>query len=168
MSIHIYLIHGGSFLRHSLSNDDLAELASYMEARFGLDRNIFQSYHWEKSAHDFWMMPKELSDFTAIDEEIEKRGLRAFNGDKKPPKPTTIFIQRFSRHFSKNIIDLSESDFKDIIDKKLLIGRAIGIERGFVLLRRYGVCLGCGFTRGDDVESHLPKRLTHSISPKFL
>lgn len=151
-----------------LSTDELDELVQYMEDRFGLDPSFLHHFSWEKSARDFWMMPKELLDFSPQDSFIEKRGLRAFNGDKKPPKPTTVFIQRFSRMFTKNVIDLTKEQFEIILDKKPIPGLGSDLDKGFVILKRHGFALGCGFVRGEDIESQIPVRMLHSISSKFL
>ena len=139
-----------------------------MEQRFGLEPSFLLQFSWEKTTRDFWMMPKELLQFSAQDSFIEKRGLRAFNGDKNPPKPTTVFIQRFSRMFTKNVIDLTQEQFELILDKKPIPHLGRDLDKGFVILKRHSFALGCGFVRGEDIESQVPVRMLHTISPKFL
>ncbi|PIP88569.1 MAG: hypothetical protein COW01_13600 [Bdellovibrionales bacterium CG12_big_fil_rev_8_21_14_0_65_38_15] len=151
-----------------LSNDELDGLVQYMETRFGLEPAFLHQFSWEKSARDFWMMPKDLLQFSPQDSFIEKRGLRAFNGDKNPPKPTTVFIQRFGRMLNKNVIDLTTQQFQLILDKKLIPNLGREHDKGFVILKRHGFALGCGFVRGEDIESQIPVRMLHTISPKFL
>lgn len=139
-----------------------------MQQRFGLDPSFLPMFSWERTARDFWMMPSDLLCFDSQAETIEKRGLRAFNGDKNPPKPTTVFIQRFGRMLNKNIINLTDDQFELMMNGGLLQDLGTNLDKGFVVLKRHGFALGCGFVRGQDIESQIPLKMLHTMSSKFL
>ncbi len=75
-------------------------------------------------------------------------------------KPTTVFLQKSGKNFSKNRISLNREDLKKFLDRiPIIIDDSINIEVGFVLVLDEDKPLGCGFFDGRSLHSRLPKFL---------
>ena len=155
-------------MRRLLSSEEKELLFSYMEERFGIDRSLFSSFILERTKRDLWMMPIEVYDCHFTDFEIEKRGLRAFNGDKHPPKPTSTFLQRFGHLFSKGFVDLSSAELRKFLAGETLQERAKILTKGYILIRREGISVGCGFVREGNIETQFPLNIGRTISKDYL
>ncbi len=139
-----------------------------MEERFGLSRNQFSQFTLERTKRDIWMMPADVYECHFENFEIEKRGLRAFNGDKHPPKPTSTFLQRFGHLFTKGFVDLSSDELKKFLAGEALLGKAQGMTKGYLLIRRGDISIGCGFVREGNIETQFPLNIGRTISKDYL
>lgn len=155
-------------MRRSLSIDEKKTLFDYLEFRFGLSRDLFKDFYLERTKRDVWMMPIELSRCMPESVNIEKRGLRAFNGEKHPPKPTSIFVQRFGSLMTKSCVEVSAQQLSLFFDGQTLEGAGSALEQGYVVIKRFGVAIGCGFVRNGNIESQFPLETGRSIGRKFL
>lgn len=155
-------------MRRLLNNEETEMLFTYMEERFGLARSIFAPFILERTKRDIWLMPKDVFDLDFTDFEIEKRGLRSFNGEKHPPKPTSTFLQRFGHLCTKGRVELSALELQSFLNGESLIGKAVGISQGYILVCRHSFPIGCGFVRDDNIETQFPLKTGRSISKQYL
>tara|TARA_R110000868_G_scaffold117600_14_gene312486 strand:+ start:25312 stop:25779 length:468 start_codon:yes stop_codon:yes gene_type:complete len=155
-------------LRHLLSSEEKETLFGYMEERFGFTRSLFSGFTLERTKRDIWLMPLEVYECRFETFEIEKRGLRAFNGDKHPPKPTSTFLQRFGHLFTKNCVELSSNELKRFLAGEVLEGRGETMTKGYILIRRGAISVGCGFVREGNIETQFPLNIGRTISKDYL
>lgn len=166
MCIHTNLIHGGFSLRRLLSTEERSTLISYLKDRFEIDPSFFDGFYFERTKRDIFMLPLDLQNEFKF--ETEKSGLRAFNGEKHPPKPTSTFVQRFGYLANAGFVELSGSDLYDFVNGKTVAEATSGQSNGYIIVRRLGVNVGCGFSREGNLESQFPLKTGRSISQKYL
>ena len=151
-------------MRRLLSAEEINQLLRYLDERFGIERTHFSSYIFERTKRDIFIRP-EMKELKLT---LEKPGLRAFNGEKHPAKPTSSFIQRFGHLASKGCVDLDPDSLSIFIDGKTCFGVAQELSNGYCIVRRRGISIGCGFVRDGNLESQFPLKVGRSIARKFL
>lgn len=153
-------------MRRLLSSDEHQELIDYLRFRFGIDSSHFDHFYFERTKRDIFMLPKNV--VVHMDLASEKVGLRAFNGEKHPPKPTSSFLQRFGHLATKSFVELNAIELFDFLNGRTVASIATDIENGYTLVRRHGIAVGCGFARDGNLESQFPIKTGRSVSQKFL
>lgn len=155
-------------MRRLLSEAERLELLVYMQERFGLEQHFFDQYFFERTKRDIWLVPHCVEEGFSPNVVIEKRGMRAFNSDKHPPKPTTAFLQRFGHKMNKSRVELDALSFSLFLNGQTNPGLAVGISNGYVLVTYYQMPIGCGFAREGNLESQFPQNTGRSINHKNL
>lgn len=150
-----------------LSEAERTELLSYLEARYGFKPSLFDEYFFERSKRDIWMIANGAKSIHTYEWELEKIGLRAFNGERFPPKPTTAFIQRFGLACTLSRIELSSEQLQNFMRGQVCEQVAIGITQGYAFAFYRGRPFGCGFVRDGNFESQFPQKIGRSIAQKY-
>lgn len=112
------------------------------------------------------MLPKDV--VVDVNLASEKVGLRAFNSDKHPPKPTTSFLQRFGYLATKSVVELGAIELFEFLNGRTVASVVTDIDNGYTLVRRHGLAVGCGFARDGNLESQFPIKIGRSVSQKYL
>lgn len=160
------LIHGGFTLRRLLSAEESELVFSYLEDRFGMKRELFSNFYFERTKRDIFMLPKEIQN--NFEFEVEKLGLRALNGERHPPKPTSTFIQRFGHYSTKSRVEVDKEQFVKFTNGGVVEGITSELTNGYVIVTRLGIPIGVGFSRSGNLESQFPIKIGRSISHKYL
>ena len=83
------------------------EVIDWWVDRFGIDREVFDDYtFWEKGAGKIWA----FADDVVSPIELQGLGMTFLRTRQEHWKPTTDAAQRFGRHATKNVIDLSDGE----------------------------------------------------------
>ena len=83
------------------------EVLDYYEERFGIPPETFEEYSfWEKGAGKIWIYAGEAPSPT----QVEALGMLCLRTRQEHWKPTTDVAQRFGRHASRCVIDLSREE----------------------------------------------------------
>lgn len=112
------------------------------------------------------MLPKAIQN--SFDYEVEKLGLRALNGERHPPKPTSTFIQRFGHHAQKARVEVDKEQFVTFTNGGIVEGLTSQLTNGYVIVTRLNIPIGVGFSRNGNLESQFPIKIGRSISHKYL
>jgi NOL1/NOP2/fmu family ribosome biogenesis protein len=131
--------------------------------RFGIPPAIFDVYDcWATGKRRWWLrdrtsqLPAGLSPQTL--------GLSFATQTNLGLKPSTAFLQRFGSHIHKNVITLSD---EQAVAQFLRGGSqplSADVEPGYVHVRFQGFELGCGYYRGGNLESQIPKILRRELN----
>ncbi|WP_312908573.1 DUF7122 family protein [Natronosalvus caseinilyticus] len=79
----------------------------YFEDRFGIPPETFEEHtFWEKGAGKIWIYGGE----SPSPAEIEALGMTCLRTRQDHWKPTTDFVQRFGRHATRCVVDLSDAE----------------------------------------------------------
>ena len=84
----------------------------YFDDRFGIPPSTFDAHtFWEKGAGKIWVYAGESLDPVAI----ESLGMTCLRTRQQYWKPTTDFVQRFGRHATECVIELSPTQARTFI-----------------------------------------------------
>lgn len=153
-------------MRRLLSAEESELIFTYLEERFGIKREVFVGFYFERTKRDIFMLPKAIQN--NFEFEVEKLGLRALNGERHPPKPTSTFIQRFGHHATKARVEVDKEQFVKFTNGVVVEGKTSDLPNGYVIVTRLGIPIGCGFSRHGNLESQFPIKIGRSISHKYL
>ena len=88
-------------------------VVAYFEERFAIPAETFDDHtFWEKGAGKIWVYAGEAP--TPV--ELEALGMTCLRTRQEHWKPTTDAIQRFGRHASRNVIELSREKARRFAD----------------------------------------------------
>ena len=80
------------------------EVVEFFDERFGIEPAVFEEFSfWEKGKGKIWVFADEMP--TPI--RIEGLGMTVLRTRQEHWKPTHSAVQRFGRHASRNVIDLT-------------------------------------------------------------
>ena len=134
-----------------LNTEKKETILNYCEERFGINRTIFDNYNWYMgSKNRIYIGPEEIERINP-----ESIGLCIFRLDKTA-KPTTNFIQLFSKEITKNMINLEKKDAKDFCNG-LDLNISPETDIGFVCVKYEGMGLGCAHWNGVLLRNQVPK-----------
>ena len=126
-------------------------IVEYCTERFGIRRSVFNEYNWYiGSKNRIYIGPGEIE--RIVPESI---GLCIFRLDKTA-KPTTNFIQLFSKEITKNMINLKKKDAEDFCNG-LNLNISPEADIGFVCVKYEGMGLGCAHWNGVILRNQVPK-----------
>ena len=126
-------------------------ILEYCTERFGIRKEVFDRYNWYiGSKNRIYIGPGKIE--RIIPESI---GLCIFRLDKTA-KPTTNFIQLFSKEIKKNVINLEKKDAEHFCNGlDLNIGPKVDI--GFICVKYESIGLGCAHWNGKQLRNQIPK-----------
>src|SRR5690606_15758204 len=127
-------IHGDFSLRRLLNAEESELVFSYLEERFGIERKVFSNFYFERTKRDIFMLPKDIQN--SFEFEVEKLGLRALNGERHPPKPTSTFIQRFGHHSTKSRVEVDKEQFVTFTNGGTVESLTSELTNGYVIVTR--------------------------------
>ena len=134
-----------------LDNERKQYVLRYCEERFGIRIGVFDKYNWYiGSKNRIYIGPGKIE--RIIPESI---GLCIFRLDKTA-KPTTNFIQLFSKEIKKNIINLGKEDAENFCNG-LDLTICPKLDIGFVCVKYEGIGLGCAHWNGEILRNQVPK-----------
>ncbi|QKQ98125.1 hypothetical protein GKQ38_01130 [Candidatus Nanohaloarchaea archaeon] len=123
----------------------------YLEDRFGIEEGDLESLELVERHDDLWLASEEETGYDA-----ETRGIRALRDTGIGLKPTTYLLQQLDEKIEKNIVDLTDEEFKDLLARENMIDRELS-EGGYVALKYGSRIVGCGFYKNEKVSSRIPK-----------
>ncbi len=89
-----------------------AEVLEYFEDRFGIPPATFDDHtFWEKGAGKIWIYAGE----SPSPVELEALGMTCLRTRQEHWKPTTDFVQRFGRHATDCVIDLTREQARRFV-----------------------------------------------------
>jgi len=132
------------------------EAYNYLEERFGVKKRDIEPLELRKINGDFWLAPAE----TELQTETE--GIRAIRSSGHGFKPTTYFLQLLGDRISRNRVELSEEEFKDILARKMI--DKTDFEKGYVAIDYEGDIIGCGYFKNDLVSTRISKARTKHLT----
>ncbi|GGM71699.1 NOL1/NOP2/fmu family ribosome biogenesis protein [Halarchaeum rubridurum] len=125
-----------------------AAVLDYWEERFGVPRDVLAPYtFWEKGAGKIWIAASDVPDGLAV----ESLGMTFLRTRQEHWKPTTNAAQRFGRHATRNVIDLTREAAEAFVageDQDL----AWDGDWGY-LIAAHDVAAGAAETRGTTGEA---------------
>lgn len=124
---------------------------TYLEERFGIAESDLDGLELVERHDDLWLASGRDSGY-----EEETRGIRALRDTGLGLKPTTYLLQALQDSISRNIVTLSEQEFKDLLGRENMIERELA-EEGYVALKYGSRIVGCGFYKNEKVSSRMPK-----------
>lgn len=126
------------------------EAIEYVKERFGVDIGEIEGLKFEEVSGDIWLTSE---DETSL--EAETQGIRAVRVMDIGLKPTTYFLQLLGDDISRNVVEVTEDEFKALLSGDM-IERDMS-EKGYVALEFEGKVFGCGFYMDDLVSSRIPE-----------
>lgn len=134
----------------------------YLEDRFGIRDEDLEGLELVERHEDLWLASKEKTGYRA-----ETRGVRALRDTGIGLKPTTYLLQYLSDRLEKNIVELTDEEFRDLLARENMIDRELD-EEGYVALKYDSRIVGCGFYKDEKVSSRIPKgRSTELLKALF-
>ncbi|ATW87395.1 hypothetical protein halTADL_0591 [Halohasta litchfieldiae] len=83
------------------------EVVDFFEERFGIEPAVFESFtFWEKGKGKIWIFADDMP--SPI--RIEGLGMTVLRTRQEHWKPTHSAVQRFGKHATKNVVDLSAEE----------------------------------------------------------
>lgn len=80
------------------------EVVDFFDERFGIEPSVFESFtFWEKGKGKIWI----FADDAPSPIRIEGLGMTVLRTRQEHWKPTHSAVQRFGKHATKNVVDLS-------------------------------------------------------------
>jgi len=122
--------------------------------RFGIARNIFDSYSFYRQARNIWA----FSNATLPKFSFEAVGLRMMNFKEKPWKPTTSALQVFGKYATRNFISLDEKEARCFLAGESQSQEG-NVEPGYIVVFYKEEVLGCALYSKGILHSQLPKEL---------
>jgi len=145
-----------------LSEDERKEVLLYLKNRFGIPFETFDDYEILRGVSNFWLYPKNNCLPLVSKLQIQTVGLLFLRKVSRYLKPTSAFLQRFGYLATKNIVQLSSEQIKEIKENKK-IPLELDIEPGYVILRDENWILGCGLYVSGKLVSYLEEKLLRNL-----
>ena len=82
---------------------------------------------------------------------------------RRPPprgKPTSVFLQRFGRHASRNVVELTSTELQVYLSRAPLAVTRTNLTSGDCIVRYEGRVLGCGRYTDGRLVNYWPKHFT--------
>ncbi len=147
------------------------EVLRYLPQRFGIPLAILDQYHYLWSGGAIWMTSVPPENWI-VHRAVQRIGLRVLRKVPQGWKPTTPMLQFFDRYITRNRIELTEEQWR-----QLLNGQSIDCVReeiptndltpGYVALALNGVIVGCGFFNGRFLSHQLSKTRAAELAEVF-
>ena len=122
----------------------------------GIDRSVFAEsvFVHRPGSPSIWVTSREAR---LIAEPLpETVGLLVM---RKPPpqgKPTSVFLQRFAAHATRNVYIVSPQEAARFLRREPLEVQPIDDQRGYCVVRTAEFVLGCGRIKGKTLVSEVP------------
>ncbi|MFB6181266.1 MAG: hypothetical protein ABEJ93_05310 [Candidatus Nanohalobium sp.] len=136
-----------------------SEAWSYLEERFGVERQELEEYQLEKISGDFWLVSRE----TETELDTETKGIRFLRDKERGLKPTTYALQFLGDSIERNVVEVSQDELLKLARREEMIDRDLE-EDGYVALKFQNRIVGCGFYKNDKVSSRIPKGRSKELS----
>ena len=136
---------------------DREQIFSYFEERFGLDRSLFKGLElFERSKGRIFAVNKDSAGFL---DKVKPISFGLLFGRKNAAiKPTSVIIQIFGRHATKNVLELDKKQTKDYIEGfDLVIENSGNCNEGYVILKYKNFSLGVGLLKNNKLKNMLQK-----------
>jgi NOL1/NOP2/fmu family ribosome biogenesis protein len=128
------------------------EAWSYLEERFGVEKDDLESYAIKQKSGDFWLISNDLD----TELETETEGFRFLRVTGRGLKPTTYALQFLGDRISKNIVEVDSEELLKLLRREEMIDRDLESD-GYGALKYGERIVGCGMFRDDVVSSRVPK-----------
>ena len=129
----------------------------YLEERFGIPPGVFQNHQLVLRGEYLCAFREEgaelVESLSVVQAGLKLVKLTGSGGCK----PSTRGMQVFGRYATRNVVDLSDSDLRGLVEGRSLPGHT---GKGFVLLRHRGLIAGVGLVRDEQLVSQLPRAVT--------
>jgi NOL1/NOP2/fmu family ribosome biogenesis protein len=122
--------------------------------RFGIPKDAFARLQALEDQETVFIGTPEAMGFDAV--RPMRRGIRLARIYPYSLKPTTFGMQVLGRLATRNVIELSEEQTKQLINGGSLSVEA-DVENGFVLLKWQGFAVGVGFYKRPALKSQIPR-----------
>jgi NOL1/NOP2/fmu family ribosome biogenesis protein len=128
--------------------------------RFGIPAEVFEGLRLLRSGAYVHAVADEAAEAVErlhwVDAGV--RLLKIMKGDSV--KPATRGVQLFGHHATRNLVDVTDSQLRD-----LMAGRLVGAEgeKGYVILRLRGECIGVALRRDGRLLSQLPQAMVQYL-----
>ncbi|MBI5016118.1 MAG: hypothetical protein HZB55_11615 [Deltaproteobacteria bacterium] len=140
-----------------LSPEEEARARGYLEERFGIPPPTFANHRLLLRGENVCAVRRETEElWDALNVAYGGLKLLKLTGGGGY-KPSTRGMQVFGRAASRNVVDVSETDLKALVEGQSL---PAADGRGFVILRCRGVAIGVGLVRDGQLVSQLPRSVT--------
>lgn len=142
--------------------EERQQILFYLEQRFGLKQELFEPYTIFKGATHYWLFPKTEHLPLLRKLSPESVGLLFLRKIKDYLKPTSTFLQRFGKYATKNIVKLTDSQLKELQEKRK-IKIDLPLEPGYVILKDDLWILGCGLYLEGHLFSYLETKVMKTL-----
>jgi len=133
-----------------LPNSERNEASEYFKERFRVDINNIDGLSFVENSGDYWIASDQESKL-----EFETEGIRALRDTGKYLKPTTYALQLLDEKISKNRIEITVKELKELIDEDM-VEKEVD-SKGYVALSFKGKIIGCGLYMDGVVSSRIPR-----------
>ncbi|HFC98743.1 MAG TPA: hypothetical protein ENJ40_09880 [Thermosulfurimonas dismutans] len=138
-----------------IPEEEREEILRYLENRFGIPPEIFNSYEFLATAKNYWLFVRTPHLRTLEKLRIQTAGLLFLRKVSGYLKPTTATLQRFGVYARRGILDLDRYTLDRLrLEKKIPF--TCSLEPGYVILRCEGKIWGCGLYLPEKLISYLP------------
>ncbi|WP_456369870.1 methyltransferase RsmF C-terminal domain-like protein [Thermodesulfatator atlanticus] len=149
-------IHKDAKWPRVVSFEERDEVLSFWEKRFGIPKNVFESYLILSTSKNYWLFaaPEEIKPFQML--KVQTVGLLFTRRVSHWLKPTSTALQRFGHHATKNIVVLSPAELDRLRRERKMPFIVEHIEEGYVILKCGEKIWGCGLYAKGSLISFLP------------
>ena len=129
-------------------------------AHFGIPPEVFAGHRfWQKQGQsEIWIAPRDNT--PASVGCLVSFGLMVMRRPPPRGKPTSIFLQRFGRDASRNVIELTVGELQRYLARSPLAVARPNLTYGDCIVRYKGRVLGCGRYEDGLLVNYWPKHFT--------
>jgi NOL1/NOP2/fmu family ribosome biogenesis protein len=133
-------------------------ILGYFETRFGVPYEAFEPFALLDRGNVYLLLSRLLPAEAICSLKPQNVGLPILRKMPTHLKPTTASIQRFGPRATKNIVDITAEQVRELL-RAGKMAYEIPLEPGYVMLRQDGHVLGCGLFTPGQLRSLIPKWL---------
>ena len=150
-------------IRWDSSWPELAEAAdrhvlfSYLDQRFGIPEELFDGYLLFRKRKSWWLLRYSPRVGSAAHFKVSIPGFKAFQKINRYVKPTTRFIQIFGRKATRAIVNVKQSEYKNLESgEPFPVDLTLG--NGYIILSFGGHLLGLGLLIDGMIHPQIPRK----------
>jgi NOL1/NOP2/fmu family ribosome biogenesis protein len=141
-----------------LEKPERDRLLGFFQERFGIPQTVFTNHHFCRRGATVWMLNKDHRLPSLASLRVQSVGLPLLRRIKAHLKPTSVALQLFGRHASKNIVSLEPEQLGDLAERKEIKGE-FTCSPGYVIVVTNSVIVGCALCLPGRLISQFPRHM---------
>ncbi len=123
-----------------------------------MKKEFFTNFSFYKKSNSIWGTSQETKKY----DNCKTQGIRALRDTNLGKKPTTYFLQLIGEKIQKNIYELSQKEFNEIIlNREVRKKQEFGY--GYIAFRYKNKIIGCGLQDREGIKTQIPKGRTNIL-----
>ncbi|UCE83387.1 MAG: hypothetical protein JSV47_02275 [Deltaproteobacteria bacterium] len=130
----------------------------FLQERFGIPQTLFTNHFFCRRGATVWMLNKDHRLPSLASLRVQTVGLPLLRRIKAHLKPTSVALQLFGSHASKNIVSLEPEQLGDLAERKEIRGE-FACSPGYVIVVTNSVIVGCALFLPGRLISQFPRHM---------